>query len=147
MVGKTEYFAKDSRNFVNNLEVTSGHKLISYNVSALFTSILNPGALWVIKDKLVQEQEIPKRTPLDVEQILTLLEFCLNTTYFLYNENYHQQTQWAAMGSLGSQLSQGIDHCFASSLHLDALRLWSLHYKFVKIEKIGLSLHPLEHQR
>ena len=34
-----------------------------------------------------------------IPQIIELLDFCLNTTYLIYNEAYYQQTHGAAMGS------------------------------------------------
>ena len=39
-----------------------------------------------------------------IPQIVELLDFCLNTTYFIYDGSYYQQTHGAAMGSLISPL-------------------------------------------
>ena len=69
-----------------------GQKLVSYDVSALFTSVPVDQALTIIREKLQQ------RCQLDVEQVIELLGLCLNTTYFVHNK-FYQQTHGAAMGS------------------------------------------------
>ena len=70
-----------------------GQKLVSYDVSALFTSVPVDQALTIIREKLQQ------RCELDVEQVIELLGLCLNTTYFVHNNKFYQQTHGAAMGS------------------------------------------------
>jgi hypothetical protein len=107
LVGKTDHFVKDSTDFVKKiqgLEVPPGHKLVSYDVTALFTSIPTADALKVIERYLRRDQTLSDRCPLTVEQLLMLLEFCLSTTYFLYNGDMYQQTHGAAMGSPVSPL-------------------------------------------
>ena len=39
-----------------------------------------------------------------MNQLLSLLEFCLSTTYFVYNKSIYQQTHGAEMGSPVSPL-------------------------------------------
>ncbi len=71
---------------IKNLEVPPGQKLVSYDVSALFTSIPVPDAIKVVRIKLDEESKLQDRTRLSRERILELLSFCLNTTYFTYRE-------------------------------------------------------------
>ena len=76
LVGKTEHFVKDSSDFVRkikDLEVPPGHKLISYDVTALFTSIPTADAVSVIKERLENDQSLEGRCPLSLKQLLTLL--------------------------------------------------------------------------
>ena len=40
-----------------------------------------------------------EKTTLKANDILELLDICLNTTYFTYQGNYYKQKQGAAMGS------------------------------------------------
>ena len=61
------------------LEIPPGWKLVSYDVTALFTK-----ALEVIIRKLNEDDNLPSRTELSITEIVELLDFCLNTTYFLY---------------------------------------------------------------
>jgi hypothetical protein len=107
LVGRTEHFVKDSADFVGkikDLEVPPGQKLISFDVSALFTSIPTADAVRVIKKYLERDETLSDRSLLKVPQLLELLEFCLDTTYFMFNGKFYQQTHGAAMGSPVSPL-------------------------------------------
>ncbi|XP_052259249.1 uncharacterized protein LOC127863670 [Dreissena polymorpha] len=102
LAGKTEHHIVNSVDFVQkikDLEVPPGTKLVSYDVSALFTSIPVPKALTVINNKLAGDTKLNERSELSVEQVTELLDLCLSSTYFIYNEQFFQQKQGAAMGS------------------------------------------------
>ena len=102
LVGKSEHHIKNSGDFVDkikNLEVPPRQKLISYDVSALFTSIPVPDAIKAVCIKLDEDPKLQERTPLSRERILELLSFCLNTTYFTYRGVIYKQKHGAAMGS------------------------------------------------
>ena len=71
----------------------------SYNVSALFTSVPIDPAINIIRRKVELDQELHLRTPMKVEQIISLLEFCLKNTYFQFQGRFFEQLQGAAMGS------------------------------------------------
>ena len=64
----------------------------------LFTIVPVDEALEVIARKLHEDDNLPSRTELSITQIVELLDFGLNTTYFLYDDVYYQQTHGAAMG-------------------------------------------------
>ena len=110
-MGKTDHFVKDSSDFVakiKDLEIPPGQKLISYDVSALFTSIPTADAVSVIREYLQTDEFLSDRCSLNIDQVLELLQFCLNTTYFVYNGDFYQQTHGAAMGSPVSPLVANI---------------------------------------
>ena len=69
---------------------------MSHDVTAFFTSVHK--ALEDITEKL-QDDTLTSRTEMTIPQIIELLDFCLNTTYLIYNRAYYQQTHGAAMGS------------------------------------------------
>ena len=93
---------RNSSDFVNkikHLEVPPGRKMVSFDVSALFTSIPIDYALMAAKQKLSCDPSWQAVTELNLEQILTLLEFCLSTTYFVYQSRFYKQKFGAPMGS------------------------------------------------
>ena len=81
------------------LTVPPGQKLVSYDVSALFTSIPINEAMPIVRSKLVSDPTLPDRCSLDVSQLSTLLEMCLSSTYFTFQNELYKQKQGAAMGS------------------------------------------------
>ena len=71
---------------------------MSHEVTALFTSVLVDKALEVITERLQEDDTLSSRTEMTIPQIVELLDFCLNTTYFIYDRAYYQQSHGAAMG-------------------------------------------------
>ena len=70
-----------------------------YDVSSLFTFIPVTSAIDIMRNKLEQDKEIPKRTTMPANNTLELLEFCLCNTYFLLQGQFYEQTKGVAMGS------------------------------------------------
>ena len=58
--------------------------ITSYDVTALFTSIPVPSTLDIIRSKLEQDAELSNRTSMSADNIIELLSFCLNNTYFVF---------------------------------------------------------------
>ena len=56
----------------------------SYDVKALFTSVPVDPSINIFKQKLQQDPLLLQRTKKSIQQIVTLLEFCLRNTYFLF---------------------------------------------------------------
>ena len=73
--------------------------MVSFDVSALFTSIPIEYALRAAKQKLSRDPSWQAVTELNLEKVLTLLEFCLSTTYFVYQNRFYKQQFGAPMGS------------------------------------------------
>ena len=73
--------------------------ITSYDVSELFTSVPIDPAINIRRRRLELDQELHLRTTMKVEQIISLLEFCLKTTYFQFQDRFLEQLQGAAMGS------------------------------------------------
>ena len=101
LAGKTEHHIVNSVDFVQKiqgLEVPPGNKLVSYDVSPLFTSISVNKALDIIRSRLEHDTIWNGRTELSVDAVCDLLITYLNSTYFIYNGKFYQQKQGAAMG-------------------------------------------------
>ena len=104
---------------------------ISYDVSALFTSVPIDPAINIIR-RLELDQELHLRTTMKVEQIFRLLEFCLKTTYFQFQGRFFEQLQGAAMGS---PISPIVANFFMKDFETKAIhtaqyppRIWKRYY-------------------
>ena len=53
------------------------------------TSVTVDKALKVITEKLQEDDTLASRTEMTIPQIVELLDFCLNTTYFIYDTTGH----------------------------------------------------------
>ena len=101
-MGKNCHSIKNTKELVDKLrglEIPPARKLVSYDVTALFTSVPVDKALEVITERLYADDTLTSRTEMTIPQIVELLDFCLNTTYFIYDGTYYQHTHGAAMGS------------------------------------------------
>ncbi|XP_013380543.1 uncharacterized protein LOC106151709 [Lingula anatina] len=102
LVGKSCHHVLNSKDFVDKVKdiILGPHEaLVSYDVSALFTSVPVDDALKVISSRLTLDPTLNGRTNLSVEDITELLDIVLNTTYFIYKGEFHKQKHGAAMGS------------------------------------------------
>ena len=102
--GKNPHSIKNSQDFVNkikDLEVPPGRKMVSFDVKALFTSIPVDLALQAIKSKLENDDSWKTFTELHLDQVLTLLELCLTTTYFVFGGQFYKQ-------KFGAPISPGV---------------------------------------
>ena len=90
---KSHSHVRNSRDFVNFIteQQLNQDVLVSFNVVSLFTNVPTDLAVRVAKEKLEQDDE---RIYLDLDNIISLLELCLNATYLQF-----QQIQGTAMGS------------------------------------------------
>ena len=59
---------------------------------------------WKSSQRLQEDDTLTSCTEMTIPQIVELLDFCLNTTYFIYDGAYFQQTHGAAMESSISPL-------------------------------------------
>ena len=73
--------------------------MMSYDAKALFTFVPIQPALNTFQKLLEEDKELHQRTTMSVKIIITLLEFCLKSTYFTFKHRYFEQQEGAAMGS------------------------------------------------
>ncbi len=84
---------------INQRQVRNNELMVSFDVSSLFTNVPVEEALDIVKDRLETDHSIHDRTNLSITSLIDLLNMCLKSTYFLYNNKFYQQSQGAAMGS------------------------------------------------
>ena len=92
---------------------------MSYDVTALFTSVPIDPALNIIKDLLEKGNNLSNRTVLSVQNIIELLGFCLYNTYFSYQNKFYEQVEGAAMGSPVSPI---VSNLYMEQFEGEALR-------------------------
>ncbi|XP_060756880.1 uncharacterized protein LOC132867932 [Neoarius graeffei] len=101
LVGNTPY-VKNSQDFaskVADLKLDSDETMVSYDVNSLFTCIPTTEAVESVRKRLIQDSSLLDRTKLTTDQICTLLDLCLTTIYFQFNESFYRQKHGCAMGS------------------------------------------------
>ena len=102
LTGNTIDHVKNSREYSDDMKKTRlelGECITSYDVSSLFTFIPITSAIGIIRNKLEQYTELPKRTTMSATNIKEVMEFCLCNTYFFFQGKFYEQTKGAAMGS------------------------------------------------
>ena len=101
--GKTSSFVKDSTDFIKNIKHLSinpeEETLVSFDVSALFTSILVPDALQVINSKISTCTNFTNVYKISTEKFIKLLEFTITNCVFCFTKKFYKQLQDTAMGS------------------------------------------------
>ena len=101
LVGSSIHHVQNTRDFVEQIKETrlkQGECIISYDVAALFTSVPIQPVLNIIKEKLANDTALHQRTSMTIDHITTLLEFCMRSTSFVFQGQYYQQMEGAAIG-------------------------------------------------
>ena len=102
LVGNTDRHIKNTQDFVQkvkDLKLEPGEVMVSFDVTALFTCVPTQSACEVIEECLLGDPSLHDCTNLSPNQIAELLKFCLDQTYFVFQEKYYRQTHGTAMGS------------------------------------------------
>jgi len=81
---------------------------VNFDVESLFTQVPIKDTLDIIKSS----HEVPS-------SLIPLIEHCLTTTYFSYNDQFYEQTSGAAMGS---PISPVIANIFMEHFEKEALQ-------------------------
>ena len=101
MLGTMEHHVKNFHaltEFMKDFTIAEDEQFVSHDVVALFTNTPIPEILQYIRDELTKDVTLKDRTNLDVDDIMELLEFICNTTYFIFDGTIMQQKFGTAMG-------------------------------------------------
>ena len=113
---------------IKPLKLQQEYCMVTYDVTALFTSVPVDPAISIVKSKLLQDSLLSHRTSISIPQIITLHEVCLKNTYLFFWGKYFEQVHGAAMGSpIRSLITNLFMEEFGSkaiSFAPSALRLW-----------------------
>ena len=102
---------ENSREFVLQIpgtEIAGDEIMVSFDVISLLTAIPVQKACDYIKDKLEQDSTLSQRTHLEVDDIVSLLNFVLSNNYFVFEGQTYKQIHGCAMGSPVSPVAANI---------------------------------------
>ena len=122
LVGKSEHHVKNTQDFIESIKgihLGEDQCMVSYDVKALFTSVPTTKACIIIKQGLEEDPELNQRTSLSIDNIISLLEFCITSTYFSFQGKFYEQVEGAAMGS---PLSPIVANIYIKNFEVEAIR-------------------------
>ena len=101
LVGRRQSAVQNSKEFVDFIapQQLNEEVLVYFDVISLFTNIPTDLAIRIARKHLEDDDTLEERTNLEVDNIILLLELCLNATYLQFQQVYYQQKQGTAMGS------------------------------------------------
>ena len=131
LAGNTLHSVKNSSAFVERvsvMELEARDRLVSFDVTNLFTQVPVDEALKVLEERLSADVTLTERTSIPVPQLTELIEICLRTTFFHFQDPFFEQLDGAAMGSPLSPIVANLymEHLEETALRTapDPLRLW-----------------------
>ena len=81
---------------IKTVQIPDDHKLVSFDVKSLFTSVPLQLALDCTKTTI---NKSPYQSPLPTDDLMDLQHLCLTLTYFRHNDKHYKQLHRTAMGS------------------------------------------------
>ena len=154
-LGLTEHHITNTQVFVekiSDLKFDPDESIVSFDVSALFTSIPVKEALEVVKELLERDDswKSGEAENLKTEDVIQLLDFCLSTTYFVFLEKFYQQKDGCAMGSPCSPLVANAYMEYFEKRALDSAphppRIWKRYVRRWYILRNKISVHWRVHR-
>ena len=92
LVGRCPHHVQNNKDFlesIRNIKLQPDKCIMSYDVSALFTSIPIDPAIKIIQKHLEDGKDLSNTTSKTVNHVICLLEFCLRNTYFSFQGRYY----------------------------------------------------------
>ena len=102
LVGNAIHHVKNSKDLAQEMAevlIEEDEIFNSHDVVSLFTNVPIPQAMSIVRQRLEGDGTLKSRTLLSVEDIMSLLEFILTTTYFVFRGQIYQQRFGTAVGS------------------------------------------------
>ena len=75
------------------------NQMVSLDVVSLFTKVPTDETLAVVRDKLAADPLLEERTCIPIDNLMEMLTFCVETTYFGMGFDIYRQEEGLAMGS------------------------------------------------
>ena len=105
------------------MEILDDEIMVSFDVVSLFTAIPVQKACAYICNKLMDDDTSQSRTNLTTDNVISLLEFVLFNSFFVYNDCFYKQIHSCAMGSpvspvVANLCMEAIDESALSSMRV-----------------------------
>ena len=84
--------------YIHKVKLEPGKVITSYDIKAQFISVPVDPSIAIAQEKLQQNPLLSQRISMSIPQIVSLLEFCLKDTYFLFQDKYYKWVHGTAMG-------------------------------------------------
>ena len=99
--GKSSSYVKNSAHSVERISDAPIHsnQMVSLNVVSLFTKVPTDETLAVVQDKLDADPLLEEHTCIPIDNLMEMLSFCVETTYFGIRSDIYQQREGLAMSS------------------------------------------------
>lgn len=97
-----EYNVKDSFQFVDSIKsvkLDDNYVLVSFDVVSLFTNVHKNLVIKIIQERW---NKMSNFVDLDQDLLIELIEFCFDSGYFVFDNNFYLQKEGCAMGSPAS---------------------------------------------
>ena len=75
------------------------NQIVSLDVAILFTKVPTDEILAVVRDKLAADTLLEERICIPIDNLMEMLTFCVETTYFGMGSDIYRQEEGLAMGS------------------------------------------------
>ena len=85
---------------IQDIQMTPEDRLVSFDDKSLFTEVPVEAAPKVVEEKLTNDQSLAESTNIPTDKFVELTSLCFRTTYFQLVEEFYEQLDGAAMGSL-----------------------------------------------
>ena len=82
---------------IKGIRASKDESIISYDVKALFISVPIQPMINIIQNKLANDSDLHVRSSMAIHYIISLLEFFLKSTYFVFQGNFmnkKRKQQW-----------------------------------------------------
>ena len=102
LASKFSSYDRNSAKFVekiSNTAIHSNHRVI-LGVLSLFTKVPTDDVLAVVQDKLAEDPFLKECPNIPIDNLIEMLTFCVETTYFGIGSKIYRQEEGLAMGSL-----------------------------------------------
>ena len=101
LTGKSSSYIKNSAHFVEKISNApiNSNQMVSLDVVSLFTKVPVDETLIVVREKLTADPSLEERTCIPVDNLMEMLTFCVETTYFGMGSDIYRQEEGLAMGS------------------------------------------------